>query len=418
MSIELLPVGVACQLACPYCYQMPLRDAGNYSAGYDLEAMKRGLTAEGGPWSLFGGEALLMKFDDLAELLRWGKATQGRTSVQTNGVLITERHLDLFDECNTSVGISVDGPDDLNDSRWAGSLEKTREATAATHAAIAALLERGQPPSLIVTIHRGNASPEKLPRLLRWLLELDRAGIRYVRIHPLEIDHESVREQLALSDADNIAAFRAFFKLQGAMQRLRFDLFVDIVKLVMNNSHGSCVWASCDPLTTPAVRGVNGVGGRSNCSRTNKDGVDWVKANGFGGERYLALHETPQEDGGCQGCRFFYACKGQCPGSAIDGDWRNRSEHCELFKALFADTEAELMRLGKRPMSADPAQVLAAEAQLLDAWRHDRNSSSDREHGDHWDAPHGYEHADGHYTVHGDQGLTKTHGDHSDGVQA
>ncbi len=65
MSVELRPFGVQCNLLCQYCYQNPQRDAGNVEKTYDLEAMKDAVIAEGGPFTMFGGEPLLMPIDDL-----------------------------------------------------------------------------------------------------------------------------------------------------------------------------------------------------------------------------------------------------------------------------------------------------------------------------------------------------------------
>jgi uncharacterized protein len=93
------------------------------------------------------------------------------------------------------------------------------------------------------------------------------------------------------------------------------------------------------------------MGRASNCGRTNKDGIDFVKSDREGLERYLALYHTPQEHGGCSGCRFFLMCKGQCPGTSIDGDWRNRSEHCEVWKRLFSRLEQDLAAAGHHPLS-------------------------------------------------------------------
>jgi uncharacterized protein len=112
---------------------------------------------------------------------------------------------------------------------------------------------------------------------------------------------------------------------------------------------------------------VEGHGERSNCGRTNKEGIDFVKADRPGFERYLALYHTPQEDGGCQGCRFFLACKGQCPGTAIDGDWRNRTEYCELWKKLFRHIEERLLERGAFPISVQPNRV-HLERVMLQAW--------------------------------------------------
>jgi len=115
------------------------------------------------------------------------------------------------------------------------------------------------------------------------------------------------------------------------------------------------------------VRGVEGQGQRSNCGRTNKDGIDFGKADAPGFERYLALYQTPQQKGGCGDCRFFLMCRGQCPGTAIDGDWRNRSEHCETWMAVFARLEADLLDEGRKPLSLSPRRQ-AIEQALMRNW--------------------------------------------------
>ena len=130
MGIELRPLGVACNLACNYCYQNPQRDAGNQRMTYDLDKMKAEALRIGGPFTLFGGEPLLMRFEDLENLFAWGLETSGGSSIQTNGILIEDRHIELFRQYKLSVGISIDGPGQLNDARWHHGLEKTRQSTA------------------------------------------------------------------------------------------------------------------------------------------------------------------------------------------------------------------------------------------------------------------------------------------------
>lgn len=409
MSIEVTPVGVTCNLSCPYCYEHPMRDAGNYTPGYDLAAMKRGLEAEGGEFTLFGGEPLLMPLPDLEDLLAYSHKCFGRSGIQTNGALITNKHVELFTRYNTHVGLSLDGPDELNDSRWAGTLEKTRAATEASFAALDALLVVGRPPSIIVTLYRGNATAERLPKLLAWFKHLDARGVSAIRIHLLEVDNEQVRNGMALTEEENVHALLALMKLQNSLQRVRFDLFDDMAKLLLTGKASTCIWNGCDPLTTPAVRSVNAVGGRTNCSRTNKDGIDWVKANSHGAERYLMLHQTPQADGGCKDCKFFFACKGNCPGTALKGDWRNRSEHCQVWYRIFEVLERQLLTLGRAPISADKVARDRAEHALIVQWA--AGLSPEREHGDHWDAPDGYSHSDNGFSIHGDAGTTETHHD-------
>jgi uncharacterized protein len=183
-------------------------------------------------------------------------------------------------------------------------------------------------------------------------------------------------------------------------------VFDDMRNLMLGTDDDTtCVWNACDPYTTHAVRGVEGHGQASNCGRTNKDGIDFVKSGVAGFERSMALYHTPQEHGGCSGCRFFLMCKGQCPGTSIDGDWRNRSEHCELWKQLFRQVEEELLDAGEQPLSVSLERG-ELESAFLELWAQGGNTtiagtrrwiseraSSDAQAavmvGEHGDAPHG-----------------------------
>jgi uncharacterized protein len=276
--------------------------------------------------------------------------------------------IELFRKYRVSVGISIDGPGELNDARWAGSIAKTREATARTEAAIERLCREGMAPSLIVTLHRGNASADKLPRMHDWFRRLGALGVGSVRLHLLEVEDRLTREEHALSASENIAALLSFAFLEPQLSRLRFDVFSEIRNLLLGEDiQAACVWLACDPLITPAVYGIDGRGDASRCGRTNKDGISFAKAGEAGYERYLALFYTPQQYGGCNGCRYFLACKGQCPGTALDGDWRNRTEYCAVWKAVFQYVEGRLLDEGKFPISAQPKR-LSVEQAMLAAW--------------------------------------------------
>jgi uncharacterized protein len=147
--------------------------------------------------------------------------------------------------------------------------------------------------------------------------------------------------------------------------------------LVGKDDSTTCIWNACDQYTTAAVRGVEGNGQSSNCGRTNKDGIDYVKGATPGYERYIALYETPYEQGGCNGCRFFAMCKGQCPGTAIDNDWRNRSEHCRIWMALFEHFERKLLANGDEPLSVSNLRT-TLEQDLVALWASGKTSSLQR----------------------------------------
>jgi len=374
MGVELRPLGVQCNIQCQYCYQNPQRDAGDLARSYDIERMKAAIKAEGGPFALFGGEPLLVPEQDLENLWSWGLEQFGYNAVQTNGTLINDEHIRMFKAYKVSVGISIDGPGELNDLRWHGNLENTRQATAKTENAVERLCREGIPPSLIVTLHRANAVADRLPALYSWFRSLERGGVRAVRLHLLESESEAVRAKFALTVDENIKALFGLEALQRSLKLLAFDLFADMRRMLLGQDNSSaCVWNACDPYTTQAVQGIEGHGQRSNCGRTNKDGIDFVKGSKPGYERYLALHATPQEAGGCRDCRFFLMCKGQCPGTALDGDWRNRTEHCEVWKAVYGQLEAELVTEGKKPLSLSPERK-RIEQSLLERWGQGRTA--------------------------------------------
>jgi uncharacterized protein len=208
--------------------------------------------------------------------------------------------------------------------------------------------------------------------LFEWVRSLETMGVRWARLHLLESESALIRTNYALSTEENIEALIGFLELQKSLPSLTIDLFSDMRRMLLGKDRSTtCIWNACDPYTTHAVRGVEGQGQRSNCGRTNKDGIDFGKATTPGYERYLALYQTPQEVGGCSGCRFFLMCKGQCPGTAIDGDWRNRTEHCEVWKAVYERLETDLLAEGEQPLSLSP-QREQIERALLDGWSQGR----------------------------------------------
>jgi len=326
-------------------------------------------------FAVFGGEPLLTPMEHLEEVFSYGLQKCGKNGIQTNGSLITDAHVEMFYKYKVHVGISIDGPGELN------SVRCTNDLTEKTESAIRKLCDRGIPPSLIMTIHRGN---NDIPALTRWLDDLSHIGLRFVNFHETEI--ECGQEGIALPEEENI---RNFLLLYHWWKTSKYwaNPFVDIRSLLTEmDPRANCVWHNCDPQSTEAVQGINPDGSMSNCGRAYKDGVNWLKADTPGYERYIALYHTAQEHGGCSGCKYFAFCKGQCPGTAIDGDWRNRSVDCRLwyslFEAIAADNQDKLL---------PPEVVKRKEWELLDRCAAPQNT----EHGDkHGDSPHGDQHGD------------------------
>ncbi len=127
-----LKVAERCNLACRYCYyyfqefdanvNAPVmkRHVVDATARY-LARSLRDLNVCGYNFVLHGGEPLLMKpreMDYVCGRLRaeLEPLTDVRFLVQTNGTLINETWIDLFEKHKISVGFSIDGPRALNDA--------------------------------------------------------------------------------------------------------------------------------------------------------------------------------------------------------------------------------------------------------------------------------------------------------------
>lgn len=470
MSIEVRPVGVTCNLRCAYCYEQPIRDIQPVHK-YDRTKVLAQLEHVTGRWSLFGGEALIIPLPELEELLKLAHDKWGSSGVQTNGTLITPAHIELFTKYRTNVGISLDGPDELNDSRWAGTLDATRKATARTHAAIDMLLtaakEQNNPvliPSLIITLHAKNCSVEAWPKMRAWLMDCDRRGIRSINFHTMELDHEATKDSEWYVPHDRMKEVMLdLWELSTEFETTQITNFAEYVKRLRGADDVMCVWHSCDPWNTSAVQGLEGDGSPSHCTRTNKDGIDWIPAEGPENqgvyapwqigtfkdsrryhERQLSLYVTPQEHGGCKDCRFWSMCTGHCPGTGEEshgtyGDWRLRSTYCQTWKDMLEEAERRLIDVGELPLSHHPKLKeiehlmyrgwvenkeisLATALKIVEGkmkYEHITSGPGGQLHGDHYDAnpprevaniPHGDAHGD-----HVDTTIRDVpHGDHVD----
>jgi uncharacterized protein len=108
---------VACNLNCEYCYEKEFRKTGKLQS-WDIKKIKKAMKEEyertGKTISLHGGEPLVLPKKDLEELFAYAKKLGGSTGLQTNGLAIDDDHIEMFKKYDVHVGISFDGPGELN----------------------------------------------------------------------------------------------------------------------------------------------------------------------------------------------------------------------------------------------------------------------------------------------------------------
>jgi radical SAM protein with 4Fe4S-binding SPASM domain len=120
---------------------------------------------------------------------------------------------------------------------------------------------------------------------------------------------------------------------------------------------------------------VLGDGSVTNCMRTNKERV-LLKPPAQYKTRNEILENIPQKQGGCQGCPYWKACYGGCPDSGLNGDWRNRTYMCPIWKALFGYFE-KILNYCEQPVQNCLPPPVNKENNPIDPTGH-----GDRAHGD------------------------------------
>lgn len=360
------PLGNTCNLACTYCYEEPMRLAGNIktTSKYDInlmmavadEGIRKGKAAE--KYVMFGGEALLTPKKDLEIFFKASHAKYGGGIIQTNAALIDDEHIEIFKKYNVHVGVSLDGPGELNAMRVpAAKGQDVNEVTKKTIDNIYKLHKNNIDFAVIMTVHKLNGTGKNIDILLKFIQWLDSIGCKGGNLHMLEIDSEEA-EKYALTKEENEQAFLKFadFFEQKENRHMNYYPFSEM-KLMLYGKEAAqhCVFQSCDPLDTNSVYGVEGNGQVTNCGMVNKEGIDWTKSEDsnilF---RDIVLYQTPEEYGGCKGCPWFIVCNGYCPGSSINSDWRNKTMYCSSLKKMFSYYDKKIESEGKVPFSKRP----------------------------------------------------------------
>jgi uncharacterized protein len=125
----LVKVASRCNINCSYCYVYNMGDEGwrdmpALISQKTIESLCQSLALlcldQATPFAtvLHGGEPLMLgerRLDYLLSSLRAVLPATHQLCVQTNGTLITDSILDLFERYNVAVSVSIDGPKPIND---------------------------------------------------------------------------------------------------------------------------------------------------------------------------------------------------------------------------------------------------------------------------------------------------------------
>ncbi len=356
-------------MGCTGCYEGEIfRQNGNRPLPYDLERIKARILSDGAKQVvLHGGEITLMPVPDLENLCAAVKAMDREIVMQTNGSMITDSMLELLVKYGVFVGVSINGPAELNRDRRAVPhtskipeeimLKATDKLTERIQNNIFKMLDNGVQVGLITVLSQTNAGdPEKLKKLINWGLDMEAKGVHSHRWNLLHQDFDIPKIELTPEEA--LAAWKWLSDATFEIPTRQWQPFRGMYNSLNHHSPVDCWYAPCDPYATAAVRSVFHDGSMGNCLRTAKDGIPYLRAeDGEQHHRQELIRAIPMAQGGCGGCKYWTICMGGCPAEAVDSDWRNKSRFCDTIYGTY-----EHLTLRRRGFDPDWNPSIIAES--------------------------------------------------------
>ena len=157
-SLQLKPVGSDCNLKCSYCYAEPFKTGRVVLMGREVleKAISECLRQNKNPsitWH--GGEPTLAGidfFNQSQELIDYYRQPNQKVTqiLQTNATLITSQLAQFFADKDFEIGVSLDGPEEINDINRRDYGEKG--SFSRIMVGVKTLRQAGVEPSVIVTV--------------------------------------------------------------------------------------------------------------------------------------------------------------------------------------------------------------------------------------------------------------------------
>lgn len=401
-----------CQFRCTYCFEPEnTREPIDYNFSKIQNSLKKLWESpfRGSSICLHGGEPTIAPRRQLEELMRHIHSLTGVVSIQTNGFAIDDHLISLFKRYNVYVGISVDGPPELNILRGPSPSDDkiTQEYNKKLWANIRKLRQENVPVSIMCILQKENAGTiEKVEKLKEWIVNLKDIGITSGRMNPMFAS--PTQKKYELSQKELLVAWIELYEL-NKVHGLNYNPMREMINNILGKRPSPCIFSRCDYFNTPTIT-ILPDGTVGNCDRTFQEGIYLRSEMGTQSGRYESLRQTQ-----CKDCKYWKICGGGCPAEGIDGDWRNKTRFCQAIYNLYSWIEQDLRGLFPaiklvidRDFDGNPFKQLVT---IPQTGAHGDALHGDIPHGDghgdsgHGDAPHGdAPHGD---SLHGDSRVIK-----------
>jgi len=351
MTVLIIPTEV-CKNRCKYCFErIDVRDPED-PVPLDVLAIEKTLRRmlntprwKGSSIGMHGGECTHLDRSSFEYLLRLQFELVGHSSIQTGGNYLQSWMVRLFKKYKTRVGISCDGPPELNVLR--GPNPDNEEITKQYNNIVTKWLRRlpreGISTSVIAVLHTENVgNDDKLEMFKQWLLDLKVWGVRAGRLNPMYAAPWTKGYELSPKRLGDVYCDLFDFIIEYG---LRWNPLREMVDNLLGLGLSPCTFGGCEyyPATTVAIWPDGTIG---QCDRTFQEGlVPLVRPEDENGVQNRKIRSEALLQTDCKDCDYWKICRGGCPAEAIDDDWRRKSRFCDGYKIIYDHIDTRLHRM-------------------------------------------------------------------------
>jgi uncharacterized protein len=363
-SLLIKPASAVCNLDCSYCFYLD-RDADPYKAlparrmtTDTLERLADSFLFYSYPQSIFafqGGEPTLAGLPFFQQLVKfqqqYGRNGQAvSNAMQTNGVLLDQNWCDLFRDSNWLLGVSLDGPEDINDKY---RFNKEGHGTWKRVIQSIELLQKNKVEFNILCV-LSQANVDKPRELYRFYRSLGVDNVQYIPL--AEFDGAGNALPFTIT-AEQYGRFlcETFDVWWPERRKMRIRFFDNIAEALAGQKPGNCTMhETCDSYVVVEYNGdvypcdffVEGSWKLGNITLDSWPEIARrTRRYSFAAKKTLAHPE-------CQVCEYQSICHGGCPKSrqGPNGRFEDLDYFCQAYKMIYAKSaaplRAELKRLG------------------------------------------------------------------------
>ncbi len=327
------PAGSTCNLACHYCYYLnkgalyPKAEPLRMPESVLEEYISQHIAASSGPvihFSWHGGEPTVLGLDYFRKILELQRRHKPRSQriangMQTNGTLLDEDWCCFLAAEGFTVGLSLDGPQELHDRYRVtrGQRPTHREAMRGYNL----LREHRIPCDLLCVVHSENVHrPTEVYRFFKEIHARYIGFLPLVEPQPGTESGVSSRTALAQDWGSFLCTIFDEWKSQD-IERVKVQIFEEVARTALGQEHGLCIFRktcgdipvvehngdffSCDHFVDAGHR----IGNIRDVSLV--DLLESPEQTGFGKAKWDTLPRC------CQTCEVLEMCHGGCPKDRI-----------------------------------------------------------------------------------------------------